>query len=345
MEKHVLIRAFLTVFLITLVSIAVVTPMVTAVSNGKIAFVSQRDGNDEIYTMNADGSNVHRLTFDPIGSPKNDLGPVWSPDGTRIAFVSNRDGNYEIYVMNADGSNQQRLTSSIYSDLNPTWSPDGTRIAFATNRDWAISVGYEIYVMNTDGSNQQRLTYNSVDDVKPAWSPDGTKIAFTTNRDGNYEIYVMNADGGNPQRRTYNTASDGSPAWSHDGTRIAFVRNFQSSVAEIYAINADSCQECTGTAPMDLSESNFADVDPTFSPDGTRIAFATNRDGNYEIYTMNPDGTGKTNITNNAAPDLEPSWQPSSVTLLPTISINDKSLTESNSGIRNFVFTVTRSGD
>src|SRR5660398_29019 len=298
MEKHVLIRAFLTVFLITLVSIAVVTPMVTAVSNGKIAFVSQRDGNDEIYTMNADGSNVHRLTFDPIGSPKNDLGPVWSPDGTRIAFVSNRDGNYEIYVMNADGSNQQRLTSSIYSDLNPTWSPDGTRIAFATNRDWAISVGYEIYVMNTDGSNQQRLTYNSVDDVKPAWSPDGTKIAFTTNRDGNYEIYVMNADGSNPQRRTYNTASDGSPAWSHDGTRIAFVRNFQSSVAEIYAINADSCQECTGTAPMDLSGTiSAADVDPTFSPDGTRIAFATNKDGKYEIYVMNHDGSEQTRVT------------------------------------------------
>ena len=83
-----------------------------AVSNGKIAFVSQRDGNDEIYTMNADGSNVQRLTSDPIGSPNSDLSPTWSPDGTRIAFVSNRDGNYEIYVMNADGSNQQRLTSS-----------------------------------------------------------------------------------------------------------------------------------------------------------------------------------------------------------------------------------------
>ena len=160
MEKHILIKAFLTVSLITLVSIAVATPTVTAVSNGKIAFVSQRDGNDEIYTMNADGSNVQRLTFDPIGSPKSDLSPVWSPDGTRIAFVSNRDGNYEIYVMNADGSNQQRLTSSNDGDLNPTWSPDGTRIAFATNRDTGNNIEYEIYVMNTDGSNQQRLTYN-----------------------------------------------------------------------------------------------------------------------------------------------------------------------------------------
>src|SRR3972149_244325 len=121
MEKHILIKAFLIVSLITLVSIAGATPTITdtktvglqtaaitvngqaqAVSNGKIAFVSQRDGNEEIYTMNADGSNVQRLTFDVVGSPKSDLSPAWSPDGTRIAFVSNRDGgNYEIYVMNA----------------------------------------------------------------------------------------------------------------------------------------------------------------------------------------------------------------------------------------------------
>jgi Tol biopolymer transport system component len=317
-----------------------------AVSNGKIAFVSQRDGNDEIYTMNADGSNVQRLTFDVVGSPNSDLSPAWSPDGTRIAFTTNRDGNYEIYVMNADGSNQQRLTSSTLSDLNPTWSPDGTRIAFATNRDYPSSVGYEIYVMNTDGSNQQRLTYNAVDDANPTWSPDGTKIAFTTNRDGNYEIYVMNPDGSNPQRRTSNTASDGSPAWSPDGTRIVFVRNFQSSNAEIYVMNADACQECTGTAPIDLSGTiSAADVDPTFSPDGTKIAFATNKDGNYEIYTMNPDGSEQTRVTTNTASDRELSWQPTSVTLLPAISINDVTLTEPNSGTRNFVFTITRSGD
>ena len=88
-----------------------------------------------------------------------------------------------------------------------------------------------------------------------------------------------------------------------------------------------------------------ADVDPTFSPDGTRIAFATSRDGNYEIYIMNPDGSEQTRVTTNTASDLELSWQPISVTLLPAISINDVTLTEPNSGTRNFVFTVTRSGD
>src|SRR5947209_315716 len=88
-----------------------------AVSNGKIAFVSDRDGNNEIYTMNVDGTGVARLTFDTVVS-HNDLSPAWSPDGTKIAFASDRDGNYEIYTMNADGSGPTRLTTSVRSDLN-----------------------------------------------------------------------------------------------------------------------------------------------------------------------------------------------------------------------------------
>ncbi|TMI56052.1 hypothetical protein E6H18_08185, partial [Candidatus Bathyarchaeota archaeon] len=123
-----------------------------AVSNGKIAFVSDRDGNNEIYTMNPDGTGVTRLTFDTVVS-HNDLSPAWSPDGTKIAFASDRDGNYEIYTMNADGSGPTRLTISVRSDLNPAWSPDGTKIAFSTNRDG----NYDIYVMNVDGSGQTRL--------------------------------------------------------------------------------------------------------------------------------------------------------------------------------------------
>ena len=98
-------------------------------SNGKIAFVSARDGNLEIYVMDADGSNQLRLT----NHPDEDFGPSFSMDGARIAFVSDRDGNSEIYIMNADGSNQQNITNHSNDDNYPSWSPDGSKIAFVSN--------------------------------------------------------------------------------------------------------------------------------------------------------------------------------------------------------------------
>src|SRR3989441_8920247 len=310
-----------------------------AVSNGKIAFVSNRDGNNEIYTMNVDGTGVSRLTVNVA----SDVSPTWSPDGTKIAFVSNRDGNNEIYTMNADGTGVTRLTTSASDDLSPAWSPDGSKIAFQTNRDSGFSP--EIYVMNVDGSGQTRLTVNTAIDLAPAWSPDGTKIAFSTNRDGNYEIYTMNADGTGATRLTSNAAADSSPTWSHDGTKIAFVRGNLGFVTQIYVLDADLCHECIGTGPTNLSQSASSNVEPAWSPDGTRIVFASDRDGNYELYAINPDGTGVTRLTSNAFSDRESNWQPISVTPLPGISINDVTLTGNGSGTKNFDFTVTRSGD
>ncbi len=110
----------------------------------KIAFVSDRDGNVEIYVMNADGSEQINLT----NNPASDWFPSWSPDGKKIVFNSDRDGNYEFYVMNADGSEQKRLTNNRAYDWSSSCSPDGKKIVFTSVRDW-IS---EIYVMNADGS-------------------------------------------------------------------------------------------------------------------------------------------------------------------------------------------------
>ncbi|HJX61829.1 MAG TPA: hypothetical protein VJ578_04595, partial [Dehalococcoidia bacterium] len=140
-------------------------------ANGKIAFHSYRDGNAEIYVMNADGSGQTRLTNEPA----TDNLPSWSPDGSRIAFSSTRDGNAEVYVMNADGSGQARLTNNPAYDNEAHWSPDGSKIAFSTDRDG----NGEIYVMNADGSGQTNLTNDPAGDGSgPTWSPDGSQIAF-----------------------------------------------------------------------------------------------------------------------------------------------------------------------
>jgi dipeptidyl aminopeptidase/acylaminoacyl peptidase len=130
----------------------------------KIVFASRRDGNEEIYVMNADGSNQKRLTT----TRGDDNRPCFSPDGRKIAFTTNRHGNEEIYLMNADGTEQTRLTRSSRQDFSPCFSPDGSKIAFASDR--VSSEEYEIYVMNADGSNPTRLTNSRGTDAKPTWA-------------------------------------------------------------------------------------------------------------------------------------------------------------------------------
>ena len=269
--------------------------------NGKIAFDSDRDGNQEIYTANADGTNPTRLT----NNSAYDAGPTWSPDSSKIAFSSFRDGNNEIYIMNADGTNQIRLTNNTDYDTGPIWSPDGSRIAFTTNRDG----DFEVYTMNTDGTNPTRLTNNPAYDAAPAWSPDGTKIAFNSNRNGTQEIYTMNADGTNQTRLTNNIASDYSPAWSPNGNQLAFVSNRDSSGpnnTEIYTMNIN------GTNVTRLTNTVAEEDSADYSPDGTKLLVTVFPDQNYnssEVYVMNIDGTGRTQLTNGGGYDESYSLQ------------------------------------
>jgi hypothetical protein len=131
-------------------------------SASRIAFVSERDGNAEIYAIEPDGSGLTRLTHHPAF----DGDPAWSPDGQRIAFRSQRDGNNEIYVMNADGTGVRRLTHHPADDLRPVWSPDGRQIAFLSNRDGSPG----LYVMNADGSDVRRLADGPAADAALAWA-------------------------------------------------------------------------------------------------------------------------------------------------------------------------------
>lgn len=145
----------------------------------QIVFTSFRDGNAEIYVMNADGSDQTRLTNNPAGA----ILPSWSPDGTTIMYNAERDGNPEIYVMNADGSGQTRLTINAgraedvdFSLGRPMWSPDGKQIVFETLRDG----NSEIYVADADGRGMVNLTNHPASDYAPVWSPAPATISPVT---------------------------------------------------------------------------------------------------------------------------------------------------------------------
>jgi hypothetical protein len=267
----------------------------------EILFVSERDGNTEIYGIAADGSGLTNLTRNPDA----DFWPRWSPDGRRIAFVSTRDGNSEIYVMNADGSRQTRLTFDPANDTKPSWSADGGMILFTTNR----SGRYETFAVYADPTSRTGWS-------APVRLPQAPSVApgydFATSRDGGmfavsaWTSGIVNSGttdlhlfdrGGATWRNVSNTpaAYEGSPNW-HPGERIAFMTS-RDNDWEIYAMAAD------GSGATNLTQTRAFDDGPIWSPDGRKIAFITNRDGNWEVYAMNPDGSGATNLSNHTAAD------------------------------------------
>lgn len=264
-------------------------------TNDKIAFYSNRSGRDDIYIMNADGRNIRLITKGEYGGKCPDL----SPDGTRVVFVSMRDGNSELYCWDLASGDEQRLTSLPSVERQPKWSPDGKQIAFQSDRDG----NYEIYIMDADGTNWQRLTFTEAEELWPNWSPDGNRIAFSSIRDGNWEIYIVDTDGSDLRRLTVSADNETGATWSPDGMRLAFKsgppKQFQG---DIHVINLD------GNNELKLTNFDGVEENPIWSPDGTQIAFQTMKDGNFEIYVMNNDGSHFRNLTDHPAHDYWPSW-------------------------------------
>ena len=275
------------------------------VPSGVIVFQSRRDGNNEIYIMNVDGSNQTNLTNNSI----HDYYPQFSPDGLTIIFNSQVEGtNGVIYTMNLDGTNKVRLTNNGW-ESSPRFSPDGSKIVFVlpeSGNNWSS----EIYIMNSDGSNQTRLTDNDGDDNSPQFSPDGSKIVLKTtiiDNDSTYrEIYLIDVDGSNQTRLTYHSTvvHDYYPQFSPDGSKIVFVSHLSGNNHEIYIMNID------GSNQTNLTNNIDKDTSPQFSPDGSKIVFLSDRDGNWEIYIMDVDGSNQTNLTNDSGYDSSPQFQP-----------------------------------
>jgi Tol biopolymer transport system component len=262
----------------------------------RIVFMSDRSGNEEIYTMNSDGTNPTRIT----NNNALDTHPVWSPDGDFIVFQSNRSGNNDVWVMNPDGTGLRNLTNDPSSDENPSWAPDGLRIVFSSNR---IGGQAELFVMSNEGAQVTRLTDSFISqDTYPTWSPDGRFIAFQANRNSvNDDIYVLVNSINLVYRYTTAGGADQSPAWSPEGSKIAFTSardgNFEIYTLDFHALPYEASNE------INITNNVAADGRPAWSNDARQLCWMSNRGGSNDIWIMNADGSDPKRLTTDPGVD------------------------------------------
>jgi TolB protein len=254
----------------------------------KIAFVSDRDGNNEIYMMDYDGVNQTRLTFNAV----SDISPSWSPDQKRIAYTSYQNLVAGVYILDVY-EGRRTAVSTRGGNFSPSWSPDGKKLAFFSTMDG----NSEIYVAEIEANPTRvgkikRLTFNQAIDAAPSWSPTGRQIAFESDRSGTPQIYTMDAEGGNVTRISTFAGSNyyDSPAWSPAGDRIVFVARVDN-LFDLYAFNLRSQQIAK------LTESNARNESPTWSPDGRHIVFTSNMKGGLQLYSIDYDGANLRPLT------------------------------------------------
>jgi Tol biopolymer transport system component len=320
-------------------------PTSSAGPTGWISFDSRRDGDWGIYVIPADGTGQPM----PITAHFNgEYFSTWDPDGRRIAFSSFRNspdphGPSAIYIIGTDGTQLTQLTDNTAIDGVPSWSPDGKVIAFNSDRDSSR----DIYTIRPDGTGLKQLTDDPAADEWASWSPDSSQIAFQSLRSGGLQIYVMQADGTGLVQLTRDTGAGTypylgiMPSADNDLLIQEVVEGGPADLAGLEAgdliraadgiplVEQDPIVNLLKThrpadeislevvrdgkemvVPVKLGAAPETSGYPAWSPDGREIAFASRRDGDWDIYIMTADGNGQRAITNNSVTDLFPTWSP-----------------------------------
>jgi len=256
----------------------------------RIAYISDRTGESEIWVMDWNGKNKKQLTKHNSLA----LAPSWSPDGKHLAFTSYLRGTPAIYLLTPQEGYLKLLWDKGGVNSSASISPNGRTVAFASSQDGNV----DIYTIPIEGGEARRLTSARGIDTQPSWAPNGRQIAFTSARSGSPQIYMMDADGSNIRRLSFDGYFHDESTWAYDGTRIACTTRDEGNF-QIATIDTVTNERMVIPAPGN-NES------PCVSPEGSMIAFESNRSGKPQIYITDANGVPRQLTTEGS--NHSPTW-------------------------------------
>ena len=252
----------------------------------RIYFVSNRSGNQEIWTMDWDGNNQKQLT----NLKSISITPGISPDGSRLAFTTYARVSPRIMVLNTETGRPQPFYNQEASlNTTPNFSPDGKLLYYAST----ASGSSQIVVAGADGQGFRRVSHRNAVEVEPKVNPKNQGILLFVSGPGAQQIYRMNSDGAAVERVTNGEGEASNPAWHPDGQHIAFswTRGYAAGDWNVFVMDVGTKQY------VQLTHSEGKNENPTWAPDGRHLVFASNRSGRTQLYTMLADGTQVKQLT------------------------------------------------
>jgi TolB protein len=271
----------------------------------RIAFVSNKTGRKEIYFADSDGFNPVQAT----NTHKLNLSPDWL-DGSSLYYVGYDRINPDLYLLDIFSKEKKLISSQPGLNISPAVGPGGKKLALAME---SPGENLDIYITNPDGSKPLRVTSHPAADLEATWSPDGHYLAFVSDRTGSPQIYMIDlyqgseASGNKPIRLTTSGSYNTSPAWSPDGRYLAYCRRTGNQLV-LYLIDFQSPDKRT---EIQLTNTPYNEMDPAWSPDGRMLVYSSNKNGNYDIFTISIFSKEPVQITDWPSDETQPSWSPS----------------------------------
>ena len=259
--------------------------------NGEqIAFSSNRNGTDDLFVINSDGSKPTQVT----NTPEHEGFVTWTPDSKAILFYVLKEGVSTIFRLDLKSQNQEVIGR--VPGRSPTLSPDGTQLLYASGSWTEMS----LFLSPISGENPKQINDGKSIAWNTAWSPNGKQFAFTgrTGPKSELAVFVANADGTQVRRVSDVPLEEGAaqwPVWSNDGRWLAIQvgSRVKKNSAHIWLVEV-----ATGKSrKLAAHEEAYLDETPSWFPDGKRLAFQSDRTGRMEVWIMNVDGTNPRQLT------------------------------------------------